>query len=77
MGQAFGKSVKEIGAGGSIPLLGVLRQVVPEAEFILWGSGDLARSRIHGTNESVDIGEIERMIVAQGLFLQSWRQREG
>jgi acetylornithine deacetylase/succinyl-diaminopimelate desuccinylase-like protein len=70
MRQAFGKPVREIGAGGSIPLVEVLHQAVPQAEFILWGVADLASSRIHGTNESVDIGELERMIVAQALLLQ-------
>ncbi|MDD1673010.1 MAG: M20/M25/M40 family metallo-hydrolase [Methanomicrobiales archaeon] len=69
MERAFGKPVSEIGAGGSIPLLKILKRTVPKAEFILWGSEDLALSRIHGTNESVDIGEIERMILAQCLLL--------
>ncbi|MDD1677713.1 MAG: M20/M25/M40 family metallo-hydrolase [Methanomicrobiales archaeon] len=68
--HAFHRPAREIGAGGSIPLLEVLRQTVPHAEFILWGCADLALSRIHGTNESVDIGELEHMIVAQGLLLQ-------
>jgi acetylornithine deacetylase/succinyl-diaminopimelate desuccinylase-like protein len=67
---AFENPSGEIGAGGSIPLLHVIRQAVPEAEFILWGAQDLSGSRIHGVNESVDIGELERFIVAQSLFLQ-------
>jgi acetylornithine deacetylase/succinyl-diaminopimelate desuccinylase-like protein len=71
MEQAFHKPVHQIGAGGSIPLVEVLHRAVPRAEFILWGCEDLALSRIHGTNESVDLGELERMIVAQSLLLQS------
>jgi acetylornithine deacetylase/succinyl-diaminopimelate desuccinylase-like protein len=67
---AFGKPAGQIGAGGSIPLLHVLRQAVPEAEFILWGAQDASCSRIHGANESVDIGELERFIVAQSLLLR-------
>ncbi|NYT21504.1 MAG: peptidase dimerization domain-containing protein, partial [Methanomicrobiales archaeon] len=67
---AFGKAVGEIGAGGSIPLLDVLRAAVPAAEFILWGAQDASCSRIHGTDESVDLGELERFIVAQSLVLQ-------
>ncbi len=66
---AFGKPVLEKGTGGSIPLLHVLHNAVPHAEFILWGAEDASCSRIHGTNESVDIGELERSIVAQSLFL--------
>jgi acetylornithine deacetylase/succinyl-diaminopimelate desuccinylase-like protein len=71
MEHSFGKTVREIGAGGSIPLVETLHRTVPQAEFILWGAEDLALSRIHGTNESVDIQELERMIVAQGLLLQA------
>ena len=65
----FDKPVREKGTGGSIPLMHVLRTAVPHAEFILWGAEDAAYSCIHGTNESVDIGELERSIVAQSLFL--------
>jgi acetylornithine deacetylase/succinyl-diaminopimelate desuccinylase-like protein len=74
--RAFGKPVRTIGAGGSIPLVETLHQAVPLAEFVLWGCADLARSRVHGTNESVDIGEIERMIVAQSLLIQLLGGRE-
>jgi acetylornithine deacetylase/succinyl-diaminopimelate desuccinylase-like protein len=70
LGAAFEKPAGEKGAGGSIPLMRVLHDAVPEAEFILWGASDDARSFIHGTNESVDIRELERFIVAQSLFLQ-------
>jgi acetylornithine deacetylase/succinyl-diaminopimelate desuccinylase-like protein len=72
---AFGKPVSEIGAGGSIPLMQTLREAAPRAEFILWGAGDAAESRMHGTNESVDIGELERFIVATDLFLQQLGER--
>lgn len=71
---AFGKPVREMGAGGSIPLMQALRKAAPHAEFILWGAQDAADSRIHGTNESVDIGELERFIIATGLFLQYMRE---
>jgi acetylornithine deacetylase/succinyl-diaminopimelate desuccinylase-like protein len=67
---AFGTPVSEIGAGGSIPLMQKLREAVPRAEFILWGAEDASDSRMHGTNESVDLGELERFIVATSLFLQ-------
>ncbi len=73
---AFEKPVEEIGAGGTIPLLDVLRAAVPAAEFILWGAQDASYSRIHGTNESVDLGELERFIVAQSLLLQLLGERK-
>jgi acetylornithine deacetylase/succinyl-diaminopimelate desuccinylase-like protein len=65
----FEKPVLEKGTGGSIPLLHLLHDAVPDAEFILWGAADTSCSHIHGTNESVDIGELEHSIVAQSLFL--------
>ena len=69
LATAFGRSVLEKGTGGSIPLLRTLQAAVPRAEFVLWGPEDAAGSRIHGTNESVDLGDLERMIAAQALFL--------
>jgi len=67
---AFGKPVGEAGCGGSIPLLRTLQHAVPHAEFVLWGPEDVAASRIHASDESVDSQEIERLIVAQALLLQ-------
>lgn len=68
---AFGRPSGETGAGGSIPLLHALRAAVPTADFILWGAQDASCSRIHGANESVDLGELERFIVAQSLLLET------
>ena len=66
---AYGKPVGEAGSGGSIPLLTYLLNASPDAEFILWGAEDVAKSRIHGADESVDPSEIENMIIAQALLL--------
>jgi acetylornithine deacetylase/succinyl-diaminopimelate desuccinylase-like protein len=74
---AYGTPPIEVGSGGSIPLLDTLRQAAPDAEFILWGPEDVASSRIHASNESVDPSEIERMIVAQALFVQLLAGRPG
>ena len=60
----------EAGSGGSIPLLRTLQQAAPGAEFILWGPEDVAKSRIHASDESVDPAEIEKMIVAQIRLLE-------
>ncbi|OPX65338.1 MULTISPECIES: M20/M25/M40 family metallo-hydrolase [unclassified Methanoregula] len=70
MEAAFRKPVQEKGTGGSIPLMRALRDAVPGAEFVLWGASDDAGSFIHGPNESVDIRELERFIVAQALLMQ-------
>jgi acetylornithine deacetylase/succinyl-diaminopimelate desuccinylase-like protein len=66
----YRRPVQEAGAGGSIPLMNVLKHAVPGAEFVLWGCEDHEQSRIHGSNESVAISELERMIVTQALLLQ-------
>ena len=67
--QAFGRPAVEAGSGGSIPLLDALRAASPDAEFILWGAEDMAASRIHASDESVDPGEIERVAFAEALLL--------
>jgi len=69
MTEAFGRPTGEAGSGGSIPLLGTLQQVAPQAEFILWGPEDVAAARIHASDESVDPDEIEKMVVSQALLL--------
>jgi acetylornithine deacetylase/succinyl-diaminopimelate desuccinylase-like protein len=72
MKAAFDAEVGQAGSGGSIPLLGTLAGAAPDAEFILWGAEDMALSRIHGGNESVDPKEIADLIVAQALLMQDF-----
>ncbi len=69
LAQAYGREPAEIGSGGTIPLLSTLAKAAPTAEFVLWGAEDVSESRIHGADESVDPGEIERMIVAEALLI--------
>ncbi len=68
--EAYGSAASQAGSGGSIPLLTYLSNASPGAEFVLWGAEDVAESRIHGADESVDPAEIEHMIAAQALLLQ-------
>ena len=68
LADAYGCPAAEVGSGGSIPLLPALQAAVPRAEFVLWGAEDTALSRIHGPDESVDLAELERCIVAQSLL---------
>lgn len=81
LGEAFGVEPLEAGSGGSIPLLQTLADAAPDAEFILWGPEDMAGSRIHASDESVDPNELESMIVAQALLLaklaQTWAAGRG
>ncbi|MEP9361343.1 M20/M25/M40 family metallo-hydrolase [Nocardioides sp. CN2-186] len=69
LAEAYGKPAAEAGSGGSIPLLRTLQRNCPAAEFILWGPEDVAKARIHASDESVDPAEIEKMVVAQARLL--------
>lgn len=68
--DAYGAGVENIGSGASIPLVASMKAIAPDAAILLWGAEDTAQSRIHASDESVDPAEIERMIVAQTLFIQ-------
>lgn len=70
LADAYGAPVENIGSGASIPLVASLQKVSPGSAIILWGAEDTAQSRIHASDESVDPGEIERMIAAQTLFIR-------
>ena len=56
------------GQGGSIPLCNTLQRTYPEAEIMLIGVEEPS-CLIHAANESVDPGEIERIALAEALFL--------
>jgi len=69
--QAFGKPTTTEGQGGSIPLCNVLHETFPDAEIMLLGVEE-PRCLIHAPNESVDPAEIERMALAEALFLSGY-----
>ncbi|MBZ5737100.1 M20/M25/M40 family metallo-hydrolase [Nocardioides mangrovi] len=75
LAEAYGAPAGEAGSGGSIPLLRTLQETCPGAEFVLWGPEDVAKSRIHASDESVDPDEIERMVVAQARLLVHLAER--
>jgi cysteinylglycine-S-conjugate dipeptidase len=70
LSRAYGRDVLELGSGGSIPLVPMLMRTFPDLEVLIWGAMD-DRSAIHSVNESVDLGEIERIAVAEAFFLRS------
>ena len=69
MQEAFGHEQTTEGQGGSIPLCNVLADAYPDAEIMLLGVEE-PRCLIHAPNESVDPGEIERIALAEALFLE-------
>jgi acetylornithine deacetylase/succinyl-diaminopimelate desuccinylase-like protein len=70
LGRAYGRDAIEMGSGGSIPLVPMLARTFPGIEILIWGAMD-ERSAIHSVNESVDVSEIERIALAEALFLQT------
>jgi len=64
-----------IGMGGSIPLAGDLMTRFPDAAVLLTGIVD-PDSRMHGLDESVDLGDFERAAVAEALLLGRLGRRE-
>ncbi|MFD7511054.1 dipeptidase [Streptomyces sp. NPDC059853] len=72
MRSAFdGAVMSVVGQGGSIPLTATLAGLYPEAEILLIGMSDAA-AQIHAVDESVDPVELERMAVAEALFVQGY-----
>ncbi len=67
--EAYDSDVMETGSGGSIPLVPMLDQTFPGIAVLMWGASD-ERSNIHSVNESVDLGELEHMALAETLFIQ-------
>ncbi|RCG31020.1 M20/M25/M40 family metallo-hydrolase [Sphaerisporangium album] len=68
MERAFGRAPRDIGAGGSIPLVSTLARQFPAAEILLFGAEDEAAS-IHAPNERLDLEELRRAATAEALFL--------
>lgn len=69
MAAAYGKDVVHYGEGGSIPLVAAFLEALPDAEIILWGPEE-PRCAIHAPDESVDLGELERCVLAEALFIE-------
>jgi acetylornithine deacetylase/succinyl-diaminopimelate desuccinylase-like protein len=65
---AWGRAPVQIGIGGSIPFIADLLEVYPEATVLVTGVED-PDSRAHGADESLHLGEFERAILAEALFL--------
>lgn len=68
MEAAFGRPIVVTGSGGSVPLVPVLVDAMPDAEILFYGASD-EMSRYHSTDESVDLGELERTCLAEALLL--------
>ncbi|GAB3870783.1 dipeptidase [Dactylosporangium cerinum] len=71
--QAFteawdGVSPVDMGVGGSIPFIATFQELFPKAAILVTGVEDPS-TRAHGPNESLHLGEFERVCVAEALLL--------
>ncbi|MEU4799093.1 dipeptidase [Streptomyces sp. NPDC023327] len=72
MSEAFpGQEMQYAGHGGSIPLCNTLASLYPSAEILLIGLNE-PEARIHAVDESVSPEELERLSVAEALFLRKY-----
>lgn len=68
-----GQEMQVAGMGGSIPLCNTLTTLYPEAEMLLIGLSE-PEAQIHAVNESVSPQELERLSVAEALFLVNYAE---
>lgn len=67
--DAWGTEPVDVGVGGSIPFIADLLEVFPDAAILVTGVED-PDSRAHGANESVHLGELEKVVLAEALLLR-------
>ena len=65
---AWGRGPVDIGVGGSIPFIAEFAAAFPEAVILVTGVED-PDGRAHGVDESVHLGEFERVCLAEALLL--------
>lgn len=68
-GESWGTAPVDLGIGGSIPFIADLLEVYPDAQILVTGVED-PDSRAHGANESVHLGELEKVVLAEVLLLE-------
>ncbi|MEP6796889.1 MAG: dipeptidase [Lapillicoccus sp.] len=66
--DAWGVEPVDIGVGGSIPFVAHFARVFPEAAILVTGVED-PDARAHGADESLHLGEFERVCQAEALLL--------
>jgi cysteinylglycine-S-conjugate dipeptidase len=72
--EAFGKDAVEMGIGGSIPFIATFAELYPDAPILVVGAGD-PTSAIHAPNESQDLGDLEKVTVAEAIAFRLLAER--
>ncbi len=66
--DAWGREPVDIGVGGSIPFVAAFAERFPDAALLITGVED-PDTRAHGANESLHLGEFEKVCVAEAALL--------
>ena len=66
--DAWGVEPVDIGVGGSIPFVAAFAEKFPQAAILVTGVED-PDTRAHGANESLHLGEFEKVCAAEALLL--------
>jgi acetylornithine deacetylase/succinyl-diaminopimelate desuccinylase-like protein len=69
MGEVWGTDVVEMGVGGSIPFVASFSERYPKAEILLTGAGD-PTSAVHAPNESQDLEDLRKCVLAEAIALR-------
>jgi acetylornithine deacetylase/succinyl-diaminopimelate desuccinylase-like protein len=64
--EAFGNQPVHMGAGGSIPFISTFSTLYPDSPILVIGTSD-PTSAFHAPNESQDIGDLERAVLAEAI----------
>ncbi len=64
--EAYGNDAVAMGAGGSIPFIDTFAALYPESPILVIGCAD-PTSAYHAPNESVDLGVIEKSVLAEAI----------
>jgi len=73
---AWGVEPVDIGVGGSIPFVAAFAQAFPRASILVTGVED-PDTRAHGADESLHLGEFEKVCVAETLLVAKLAQLKG
>jgi acetylornithine deacetylase/succinyl-diaminopimelate desuccinylase-like protein len=66
--DAWGREPVDIGVGGSIPFVAAFAERFPQAALLVTGVED-PDTRAHGANESLHLGEFEKVCFAEAALL--------
>lgn len=72
--DAWGAPSVDVGIGGSIPFVQMFAAMLPNAAILVTGVED-PDTRAHGANESLHLGEFEKVCLAETVLLQRVARR--